>query len=393
MARFAFRFQRLYRALGLPFGVTPRTCVVEVVDDYFSVRFGPWSLKTPVANIVACERAGPYSVLKTIGPPHLSLVDRGITFATNREAALCVHFAQPVPAIDPFGWIRHPGVTITVERLDDLERTLTDPGSTELDEVSEGVPAEAPRSLVVRCARWPFGMVLAVVRYSRMCGAVRRSHESRPGAPPHLPGPEGDEVQDLASGVGATFERTYRVRIAGARRSPEELLDLVASNFNRASPVEVAEFCERQPPGDESDVAAEYEVRMPGPWNGPVRTVEQTPTSIRLATLEGHMEAGQIEFRTSWDDSSPAAAGGRDLVFEIRSIARSGDRVFNALYDRLAVAREMQLYTWIHFCLRVGELAGGTVSGKPEVRTLRYTGDGEDLSEAPHRLAGGHSRV
>ena len=45
------------------------------------------------------------------------------------------------------------------------------------------------------------------------------------------------------------------------------------------------------------EVGDEYVVRMPGPWDGPVRVVEVTPTSFRLATLDGHLEAGQIEFR------------------------------------------------------------------------------------------------
>ncbi len=66
-------------------------------------------------------------------------------------------------------------------------------------------------------------------------------------------------------------------------------------------------------------VGDEFVVRMPGPWDGPVRAVEVTPTSFRLATLTGHLEAGQIEFR--------AADDGGDLVFTIESWARSGDRL------------------------------------------------------------------
>ena len=103
MARFAFRFHPLYRALGAPFGVMPATSLVEVLDDHLVVRFGPWYLRTPVANVVGCERSGPYSVTKTAGPARLSLADRGLTFATNPDAGLCIRFAEPVAAIDPFG--------------------------------------------------------------------------------------------------------------------------------------------------------------------------------------------------------------------------------------------------------------------------------------------------
>ena len=39
----------------------------------------------------------------------------------------------------------------------------------------------------------------------------------------------------------------------------------------------------------------EYVVRMPGPWDGPLRVVERTPTAFRFATLEGHLEAGPVQ--------------------------------------------------------------------------------------------------
>jgi hypothetical protein len=370
VARFAFRFHPLYRALAVPFGVTPDTSLVEVLDGHLIVRFGPWYLHTPVANVVGCERSGPYSVSKTAGPARLSLADRGATFATNPDAGLCIRFAEPVPAIDPFGIIRHPAITVTADRLDDLQQQLTTPIGTA---GVEGVPAESPGTIARRWARWPFGMMLVTVRYLRALGDIDRSYEVRQSrAPAPLDPAEGTEVQCVDDGVGAVFERTYRVRIAKSIQSPEELLNYVASNFNRASPVEVAEFSERRPNGDGPEVGSEYEIRMPGPWNGSVRTVDKTPTSIRLATLDGHMEAGEIEFRTSWADSSSTSNGDHDLVFEIHSVARCADRAFNALYSYLPVAREMQLHMWVHFCRRVAEMAGGTVVGKPEVRTTRY---------------------
>ena len=74
-------------------------------------------------------------------------------------------------------------------------------------------------------------------------------------------------------------------------------------------------------------VGDEFVVRMPGPWDGPVTVVDRTPTSFRFATLKGHLEAGQIEFRTSAD--------GDAVRFEIESWARSGDRLSGLLYDRV----------------------------------------------------------
>ena len=125
VTQFRFRFHPLYRVLGLPFGITEGTTSVEVSDNHLTVRFGPWRLRTPLSNIASCERTGPYTVPKTAGPAHLSLADRGVTFATNPDAGLCLRFDEPVAAIDPFGWIRHPAATVTVDRLDDLALTVS----------------------------------------------------------------------------------------------------------------------------------------------------------------------------------------------------------------------------------------------------------------------------
>lgn len=378
MARFAFRFHPVYRALGLPFGVTPGTTMVEVHDGRLSVRFGPWSLTTPLSNVVRCERTGPFSIPKTAGPAHLSLVDHGVTFATNPDAGLCLCFDEPVPAIEPFKKVLHPGLTVTVDRLDDLERALSGGLSpAEAEALPGGAPAESPWQVCRRWTRWPGGIMLATARYVRGLGEIDRTFECREQPGPAGPerhrqaGAHDEQVQDLAAGVGPIFERTYRVRIAGSRRTPEDLLAYVAADFNRASPVEVAEFCER-PTECGPGVRAEYDVRMPGPWDGPVRIVEETPTSIRLATLDGHMEAGEIEFRTHWADPSDPGSADRDVVFEVHSVARSGDRPFDVLYSLFPIAREMQLHTWVHFCRRVAEMAEGTVVGKLEVRTVRY---------------------
>ena len=89
-----------------------------------SVRFGPWSLRTPVLNILEAVETTDFAYLKTAGPAHLSFADRGITFATNGERGLCLRFADPVPAIDWVGFIRHPGATVTVSDPAGLRRVL-----------------------------------------------------------------------------------------------------------------------------------------------------------------------------------------------------------------------------------------------------------------------------
>lgn len=87
---------------------------MEVTDEELRVRFGLWRLRTPLANITSTTETGDFAYLKTVGPPHLSFTDRGVTFATNGDSALCLEFAEPVPGIDPTRTIRHPGATLTV---------------------------------------------------------------------------------------------------------------------------------------------------------------------------------------------------------------------------------------------------------------------------------------
>lgn len=114
MTRHPFAFDPAYRLPALLFGITSRTAWVEVTGEELRVRYGPWSLRTPLSNISGTELTGGFAYLKTAGPPHLSFADRGVTFATNGREALCVRFATPVRGIDPTGRIVHPGATLTV---------------------------------------------------------------------------------------------------------------------------------------------------------------------------------------------------------------------------------------------------------------------------------------
>ena len=90
--RFEFAFAAAYRPPALLFGIVPATAYVEVGPAELFARFGPWSLRTAISNVRSTEASGGYGYLKTAGPPHLSLTDRGVTFATNGQRGLCVQF-------------------------------------------------------------------------------------------------------------------------------------------------------------------------------------------------------------------------------------------------------------------------------------------------------------
>ncbi len=229
-------------------------------------------------------------------------------------------------------------------------------------------------SHLVTLVRWPLGIILTSWRYMwRTTPMGRREEPGSPGsdaAPQLSPQVGRDGLQLVADGWGPAFHRRYRVRITGARCSSEQLVTALREDPNRAAPTEFAHF-ER---GDDATgwlrPGDELLVRMPGPWNGPVRVVHASPTSFRLATLDGHLEAGQIEFRAAPED-------GR-LVFEIESWARSGDRLSQLLYQRLRMAKEVQLHMWTSLLERVVELSGGRREGRIDIDTRWVDVEGVD---------------
>lgn len=124
LTTYPFRFDGRYRLLGLPFGVTPPRAMVRLGAGWLLVRFGPWVVETPLANVTGAELTGPYRLVKTAGPAHLSLADQGLTFATNPDRGVCIRFGEPVAGIDVLGVLRHPALTVTVADVEGLQREL-----------------------------------------------------------------------------------------------------------------------------------------------------------------------------------------------------------------------------------------------------------------------------
>jgi hypothetical protein len=178
--------------------------------------------------------------------------------------------------------------------------------------------------------------------------------------PPRLPASAvDDDLQPVEDGVGPLFHRLYRARIRDARLPPAELIGRLRADPNRATPTEFARFLRARGAEGDISVGEELVVRMPGPWDGPVRVAAATATSFRFATLSGHLEAGQIEFR--------ATQVGELLCFEIESWARSGDRLSNVLYHHLRMAKEVQLHMWTSFLEQVARVAEGRLTGGVEI--------------------------
>jgi uncharacterized protein (UPF0548 family) len=142
-------------------------------------------------------------------------------------------------------------------------------------------------------------------------------------------------------------------------------MEKIRGDLNAVAPTEFASFHKLR---GESGMAVndEYLVRMPGPWDGPVRVVAVWPAGFRLATLKGHLEAGRIEFRAERD---PA------LAFTIESWARAGDRFSNLLYHRVRLSKEVQFHMWTSTLERAVKLSGGRRSGPIAIITRRVEGE------------------
>jgi hypothetical protein len=197
---------------------------------------------------------------------------------------------------------------------------------------------------------------------------MRRSEEpgsAEADSPPAVPERVSrEELQRPEDGAGPLFHRRYRVRIVDPRVRAEQLMSELTSDLNQASPSEFARFEKVYGREDRLEVGDELVVRMPGPWDGPVRVLSVTPTSFRLGTLRGHLEAGQIEF---------SAAEEAGLVFTIESWARSGDKLANLLFERLRMAKEVQLHMWTSFLERVIDFSGGRRADRIEILTRRVS--------------------
>jgi hypothetical protein len=212
--------------------------------------------------------------------------------------------------------------------------------------------------------RWPFGLVLVSWRYLWMTTPLHRVEHrgSREDLPPALPAALVDgRSQPITAGEGAMWHRVFSVCVVGGGLGPAELIAKVASDLNAAAPTEAAVFEKVEGSDRTLKLGDEYVVRMPAPWDGPVRVVDATDSSFRLATLAGHLEAGQVEFR--------ARADGQALRFTIETWHRCASRLVDLLYARLRLAKEIQLNMWVRYCLGAARLAGGRVRGGVHITT------------------------
>lgn len=225
---------------------------------------------------------------------------------------------------------------------------------------------EPPRRLF-EIVTWPAGIALTSWFYIWRTTPIHRRELAGSVAadmPPEThTSASPDRVQRPEDGCGQLFHRLYTGRIRDGRWTAAELMERLQADPNLVAPLALARFRKTSGPPWRMEVGDEFVVRMPGPWDGPVRTIEVTPTSFRFATLDGHLEAGQIEWRAHDEEER--------LVFQIESWARAGDRLSALAHDRLRMAKEVQLHMWTSVVEKVTKRSGGELLGGIEIETRR----------------------
>jgi hypothetical protein len=119
--RFGYAVDPWYLPLILPFGFRRHHDGVVLDDDTFVATFGFVTMRTPRANISGAHVTRHYRWWTAFGI-RASQADDGLSFGTNRDAGVCVHFTEKVPSrLRRSG---HSALTVTVEDLEGLTQAL-----------------------------------------------------------------------------------------------------------------------------------------------------------------------------------------------------------------------------------------------------------------------------
>jgi hypothetical protein len=118
---FPYRYERRLAPLWLPFRWGGDQGVTLTDDGRFVARYGPFRAEAPLSNVRDAHVTGPFRWWTAVGP-RLSFVDDGLTFGTNAQAGVCIHFDPPVPRV--IGFKDHSALTVTVAEPEALAAAL-----------------------------------------------------------------------------------------------------------------------------------------------------------------------------------------------------------------------------------------------------------------------------
>lgn len=118
--RFPIRVGQRSRPVILLWGARPETAWAEIDDDELRARFGPFRIRTPLANIDSWRIEGPFTWIKAIGV-RMSVFGGGdVSFAGAAHGGLRVDVREPIR----WGLFRVPAIYVGADDLEGLAGAL-----------------------------------------------------------------------------------------------------------------------------------------------------------------------------------------------------------------------------------------------------------------------------
>ncbi len=119
---FGYAIDKRYLPVLLPLLLRPSKDGVTLTDEGgFVATFGLVKIATPISNITGAHITRHYRWWTAPGVRG-SMADDGLSFGTNHDAGVCIHFAEKVPS--PLRRSGHSALTVTVADLEGLTAAL-----------------------------------------------------------------------------------------------------------------------------------------------------------------------------------------------------------------------------------------------------------------------------
>ena len=119
---FGYAIDKRYLPVLLPFLLRPATDGVTLTEQgALLATFGLFKISTPLSNVTGAHITRNYRWWTAFGV-RMSRVDDGLTFGTNHDGGVCIHFGQKVPS--PLRRSGHSALTVTVADLEGLTASL-----------------------------------------------------------------------------------------------------------------------------------------------------------------------------------------------------------------------------------------------------------------------------
>jgi hypothetical protein len=119
---YGYAIDRRYLPVLVPFLLRPAKDGVTLTDQGTLVAsFGLVKIETPRSNVTGAHVTRDYRWWTSVGV-RMSRVDDGLTFGTNHDAGVCIHFAEKVPS--SLRRKGHSALTVTVADLEGLTTAL-----------------------------------------------------------------------------------------------------------------------------------------------------------------------------------------------------------------------------------------------------------------------------